>query len=236
MANYRFSGVDNPTVDAIRVYAPDFTGNGYEGYTDDKHLGRIFADLVESGVYDSFGAVTEQTFSSYPGKRLTGVEGFVALANRFQVDDAYFLYYTFLNTLDMEDHHNWYYVLSLAVHYRDALTDMLPTIERLIQLEQKERTNGVEIPIEVINRFSEINSTLRREGIVLGVEDIYLCASTWTPEETIKIIVNHMSIDEAIRFVKLGFVSIDEIVEYRDLIPDSWADSLLNPDYEPDND
>lgn len=144
-------------------------------------------------------------------------------------------YYDFLNVLDRETLTlpEIRYCVSLASKYRDArLTNALSVVRAIRKyqvdyLERKEPEVVYASVIELENLFA-LAKVLRGEGIMMQSEHLWVASSHWSVTEVLAMIEEGLELRRAMELYIMGFTTMEEILEFSTILPDTWVDRVLN--------
>ena len=152
-------------------------------------------------------------------------------------------YYDFLNIFDKEalSVDEIYYTVSLASAYSGRrLTSVLSVFKSIYdyQVNVLER-NPKEIVMPKISEFEnlfDLTKVLRSEGITMEHPYLWIASSHWPTAEVLQMIEEGLHIRRAMELYTMGFTSMDEIIEYSGILPDSWLDRIMNGPPKNEND
>lgn len=227
-----FPPVENPKP-SLLVNAGLTVSNGYKGSSNSETLLNLFVRAVEGGK-------TVEQLTVKPELEKSGSEKldqFWVRINRFVTVSQQAtnnLYWGMgevfpLNTAEKQ------YVFA---DYYQTVDNVFGNVEKMspnfVSLYRNfaplfNRTETVEniIPTETIINYMLLNKSLRSEGVILPISDVFRCSLVWEKEDIFNILRKGTKLPEALRLHDIGFKTVEEVVEYAGSIPDSWIDLIL---------
>lgn len=144
-------------------------------------------------------------------------------------------YYDFLNVLGRETLtlQEIRYCVSLASKYRgNRLTNALSVIRaiRIYQVNYLERHESelVYASVSELENLFSLAKVLRSEGIMMQSEHLWVASSHWSVNEVLAMIEEGLELRRAMELYIMGFTTMEEILEFSTILPDTWVDRVLN--------
>ena len=205
----------------------------YAGTSEDKHLAYSFGSALQRMTYDEFISIPKPVAPDYMVRKdakLFATEFLRFNLNKDEIDSIYDFDNLFVGALSESDVN---YCVAIASKYSgNKLTNVLSILNiiRDYQIETLER-KGKEIvlpTIEELENLFSLSAVLRSEGIVMATQYLWVAASHWKSEEVLLMVAEGLELRKAMELYTMGFTTMEEIIEYSDIIPDSWIDRILD--------
>jgi hypothetical protein len=144
-------------------------------------------------------------------------------------------YYDFLNVLDRETLtlQEIRYCVSLASKYSgNRLTNALSVVRaiRKYQVDYLERPESeiVYASVSELENLFALAKVLRSEGIMMQSEHLWVASSHWSVDEVLAMIEEGLELRRAMELYIMGFTTMEEILAFSSILPDTWVDRVLN--------
>ena len=232
MASIKWSAFPTlATLEKVYPTAVDKLPENYKGTSEDKFLAFSVGHALETKTFAEL-AHFKPTIPAYmdtPNSRKFAQE-FVRFADVADID-AYYDFIALFNRQRLTDH-EIHYVVSLATMYSGArLNHALSVVSAIhkYQTDDLERRENeiVFASVEELENLFALSRVLRREGLLMETRFLWVASSHWQAEEVLKLIEEGLPIRKAMELYTMGFTSVDEIITFSDMLPDSWVSRIF---------
>jgi len=230
----KFPKTENPKASLLRE-GKITTPEGYEGSSNSELLTQLFITAVKTGrTFNQLVETTVKPETDYPV-----VEEAVELwrrVNRFTdvpYDDIVTLYWSMgrVYPLDTVEKHyiiaDYYQTIEKTFGNVDASPNFLTLYEKFGTLFNRNGGTDNPIPTQKIINYMLLNKSLKTEGVVLPMSDVFKCSLVWEKEDIFNILRRGTTLSEALKLYEIGFKTVDEVVEYAGAIPEDWINQIL---------
>lgn len=206
----------------------------YKGSTANVHLAYAFGKAIENGLtYEQILAskpTVPDYFQSADSKK------YAEMLLKFGAsEDVLTSYYDLLAVFDKSSLTlpQIYFGVALAMRYpNDTLTGAISTFRAIYEYQVgylgRAQSKVVLPSIADFDNSSALGRLLRSEGIIMPQANLWVASSHWTPEEVILMLEEGLNLEKAMELYLLGFTTMEEIISYGEILPDSWIDRILN--------
>jgi hypothetical protein len=72
-----------------------------------------------------------------------------------------------------------------------------------------------------------LNTRLRREGVVMDLEELYVCAESINPDELVQVLAANFTVERVVPLIRIGLVNAQDIISHRDDLPTDFVNQIL---------
>jgi len=80
----------------------------------------------------------------------------------------------------------------------------------------------------LLQKTLKLQKELIVEGEVLPLRQLRICAAMWNADEVVRLLVNKIPLNEAVEMVVQGATDVNEIIQFKNDIPQIWLDEIFN--------
>lgn len=232
-----------PTLENIYAINPSIElPKTYKGKNVDADLANAFVNTLTRR---TFQEITEtESLENFP-KSTPAEKRYLRDFPRYAVslndETIYWDYLNILRSNKLTVSDVSYLILLTSKWSGEELQQVLATLMAIHNYQRSTKEADSSIAIETakpsitqIEEIFKLGLILRGEGVVMSAQYLWIAADKWKPEEVLELLEEGLPIIKALQLYQLGFNSIQEMVEYDDMIPESWIERIFSEKNDPD--
>lgn len=207
--------------------------SNYKGNSTSSHLAYAFGKALETKTYNEIVEANPElpTFMDTPGSK-----EYADKVLRFGINqNTLTAYYDVLSVYGKADLENdeVNFAVSLASRFEGGTLTGVIAIFSAIYLYQKDylgrKKNDIVLPtIKDFENINTLSNLLRSEGIIMPNANLWVASSHWKTSEIFHMLEEGLQLDKAMELYLLGFTTMEEIINFGEILPEAWINRILN--------